>query len=281
MSRAAPFGSWQSPISAQSVAADEVPLAETSCVEQDVYWLEGRPREGGRYVLMRSSASGRRTEITPQPFNVRTRVHEYGGGAYLATASSVFFSNFADQRLYRQDDGGEPRPITPEPATPSAERFADARATADGRLLICVRERHPADRGEAINELVVLPTDGSAPPRTIVAGHDFFSTPRISPNGQQLAWLTWDHPRMPWDGTELWIGDFQPDGSVSNPRRVAGGPRESIFQPEWSPTGLLHFISDRTGWWNLYRVQHGAAEALAPMDAEFGTPLARPSRSRG
>ena len=197
---------------------------------------------------------------------------EYGGGSYLATASSIFFANFADQRLYRQDIDGQVGPITPEPASPSADRFADLRVTADEQLLVCVRERHPADGGEAGNELVVLPTDGSAPPRTIVSGHDFFSSPRISPNGQQLAWLTWDHPRMPWDGTELWIGDFQPDGSVSNPRRVAGGPRESIFQPEWSPTGVLHFVSDRTGWWNLYRPQHDTPEALAPMEAEFGAP---------
>ena len=181
MSETAPFGSWRSPISALSVADEDVPLLEISCVGDDVYWLEGRPREGGRYVLMRFSASGERTELTPKPFNVRTRAHEYGGGAYLATASSIFFANFADQRLYRQDVDGQVRPITPEPASPSADRFADLRVTADERLLVCVRERHPADGGEAGNELVVLPTDGSAPPRTIVSGHDFFSTPRISP----------------------------------------------------------------------------------------------------
>jgi dipeptidyl aminopeptidase/acylaminoacyl peptidase len=254
------------------VADDDVPLLEISCVGDDVYWLEGRPREDGRYVLMRFSASGEKTELTPKPFSVRTRAHEYGGGAYLATASSIFFANFADQRLYRQDVDGQVRPITPEPASPSADRFADLRVTADERLLVCVRERHPVDGGEAGNELVMLPTDGSAPPRTIVSGHDFFSTPRISPNGRQLAWLTWDHPRMPWDGTELWIGDFETDGSVSNPRLVAGGPGESIFQPEWSPAGVLHFVSDRTGWWNLYRLQHDAPEALAPMEAEFGAP---------
>ncbi len=256
MSETAPFGSWRSPISALSVADDDVPLLEISCVGDDVYWLEGRPREDGRYVLMRFSASGEKTELTPKPFSVRTRAHEYGGGAYLATASSIFFSNFADQRLYRQDVGGQARPITPEPASPSADRFADLRVTADGRLLICVRERHPVDGGEAGNELVVLPTDGSAPPRTIVSGHDFFSTPRISPNGRQLAWLTWDHPRMPWDGTELWVGDFETDGSVSNPaprRRRARASRSS--SPSGVRAGVLHFVSDRTGWWNLYRLR--------------------------
>ena len=272
MSETAPFGSWRSPISALSVADDDVPLLEISCVGDNVYWLEGRPRDGGRHVLMRLSAGGDKTEITPKPFNVRTRVHEYGGGSYLATASSIFFANFADQRLYRQDIDGQVAPITPEPESPAADRFADLRITADEQLLVGVRERHPADGAEATNELIVLPADGSAPPRAVVSGHDFFASPRISPNGRQLAWLSWDHPQMPWDGTELWIGDFQVDGSVSNPRRVAGGPRESIFQPEWSPTGVLHFVSDRTGWWNLYRLQHDTPEPLAPMEAEFGAP---------
>jgi dipeptidyl aminopeptidase/acylaminoacyl peptidase len=272
MSAAAPFGSWRSPISALSVAADKVPLVHISCVGSDVYLLEGKPREGGRYALVRYSPNGERTEITPQPFNVRTRVHEYGGGAYLATTSSIFFSNFADQRLYRQNGDGQPRPITPAPASPSADRFADARITDDQRLLVCVREQHPSDGGEAVNDLVVIAADGTAPPRTIVSGHDFFSTPRISPDGRQLAWLTWDHPRMPWDGTELWIADFQPDGVVSNSRRVAGGERESITQPQWSPDGVLHFVSDRTGWWNLYRLHQGTPQPLAPMDSEFGSP---------
>jgi dipeptidyl aminopeptidase/acylaminoacyl peptidase len=272
MPQAAPFGSWQSPITAAAVAAGAVPLGQTSIVGQNVYWLEGKPLEGGRYVLVRHSPGSGRQELTPSGFNVRTRAHEYGGGAYVVHGSTAFFSNFTDQRLYRQDDGGEPRPITPEPATPAAERFADGRVKADGRLLICVRERQPEGGGEAINELVVLPTDGSAPPRTIVGGHDFFSSPRISPDGRRLAWLAWDHPRMPWDGSELYVGDLQPDGSIDNARRVAGGPTESIFQPEWSSTGVLHFVSDRTGWWNLYRLDAEQAQPLAPMEAEFGTP---------
>jgi len=272
MPHAAPFGSWQSPITAASVAAGEVPLGQIFIAGQDVYWTEGKPLEGGRNVVVRCSASGERTELTPAGFNVRTRVHEYGGGSYVVHGSSVFFSNFADQRLYRQEDGGAPGPITPEPATPSGERFADGRLTADGRLLICVRERHAADGGEATNELAVLSTDGSPAPRTIVSGHDFFSSPRISLDGRKLTWLTWDHPRMPWDGTEVWVGDLAADGSVSNPTCVAGGPRESIFQPTWSPDGVLHFTSDRTGWWNLYRLNGEQVEPLAPMDAEFGTP---------
>ena len=165
-------------------------------------------------MIVRQNVSGERTELTPSTFYVRTRVHEYGGGAYIVHGSTVFFSNFHDQRLYRQDDGGEPRPITPEPETPAGTRYADARVTADGRLLICVRELHPPDGSEPVNELAVIPTDGSAPPRTIVSGHDFFAAPRISPDGRRLAWLTWDHPRMPWDGTELWVGDLAEDGTV-------------------------------------------------------------------
>ncbi len=271
MPQAAPFGGWRSPINAALVAAGETPVGATTLSGQDVYWLEGKPLEGGRYVLVRF-ANGQRTELTPRSFNVRTRVHEYGGGSYVVHGSTVFFSNFADQRLYRQDDGGEPRAISPEPETPAALRYADGFVTADGQLLICVQERHPANGEEAINELVVLPTDGSSAPRVIASGHDFFSSPRISPDGGRLAWLTWDHPRMPWDGTELWVADLAADGRVSDPRCVAGGPEESIFQPEWSSAGELHFVSDRTGWWNLYRLDGGGARALAPMDAEFGTP---------
>jgi dipeptidyl aminopeptidase/acylaminoacyl peptidase len=271
MPQAAPYGGWHSPITAALVAAGEVPLGGTRIVGQDVYWFEGKPLEGGRSVVVRHR-NGQRAELTPAGFNVRTRVHEYGGGALATHGSTLFFSNFSDQRLYRQDDGGAPRAITPEPETPAGLRFADGRTTADGRLLICVQERHPADGGEAVNELVVLPTDGSAAPRSIVSGHDFFSTPRISPDGRQLVWLAWDHPRMPWDGTELYLADLAADGRVSNVRCIGGGPQESIFQPEWSPSSVLHFVSDRTGWWNLYVLESGQARPLAPMEAEFGVP---------
>jgi len=272
MPQAAPFGSWRSPISAAAVAAGAVRLGATEVVEQDVYWLEHKPLEGGRYVLMRQTPQGDRSELTPAPFNVRTRVHEYGGGAYVLHGSSVIFSNFGDQRLYRVDPGAEPRPLTAEPEVPSGERYADGRVTPDGRLLMSVQERHPSDGSEAINELVVLPTDGSAPPRVIIAGNDFYSSPRISPDGSQMVWQCWNHPLMPWDGNELWLADLEPDGSLREARQVAGGPTESICQPEWSPSGVLHFISDRTGWWNLYCFEKDGVRALAPMEAEFGGP---------
>jgi dipeptidyl aminopeptidase/acylaminoacyl peptidase len=238
---------------------------------ENVFWLEGRPAEAGRVCIVRSSSNGSIADVTPQPFNARTRAHEYGGGAYFVHEGSVFFSNFVDQRLYRHDrnagsnarsnaGSNAPRPITPEPAQPAAVRYADGRVTPDGKRLICIRERHESS-GEVINEIVALPADGAGPPEIIVSGADFYSSPRISRDGR-LAWLQWSHPQMPWDGTELW----------ADHRRVAGGPSESIFQPEWSPDGILHFISDRTGWWNLYAVTGGEASPVAPMDAEFGLP---------
>ncbi len=270
MAQAAPFGSWQSPIGAALVATGEIPLGFTTVDGGDVYWLEGKPLEGGRYVLVRWS-NGQRTELTPREFNVRTRVHEYGGGAYVVHDGTAFCSNFADQRLYRQDRGGDPVPITPEPEIPAGLRYADAVVTRDGRSLICVQERH-SENEEATNELVTLAADGRQPPKTIASGHDFFSSPRISPDGRRLAWLAWDHPRMPWDGTELWVSDLATDGTLSSPRQVAGGPAESIFQPEWSPSGVLHFVSDRTDWWNLYCLDGDQPRPLLPMEAEFGIP---------
>jgi dipeptidyl aminopeptidase/acylaminoacyl peptidase len=266
----APFGSWQSPVTAASIAAGGVSLGSVEIVDGDIYWQEGKPLEAGRVVVVRRARDGNEQELTPQPFSARTRVHEYGGGAYVVHGSTLFFSNFADQRLYRQDRDADPRPITPEPPIPAAVRYADATLTQDGSLLICVRERHQSEGPDATNELVALPADGEGDARVIATGHDFYSSPRISPDGRQIAWLVWDHPRMPWDGSELWVGDFAQGGTITNQRKIAGGPQESIFQPEWSPAGQLHFVSDRTGWWNLYR-QHGdSVEPLAPMAAEFG-----------
>jgi dipeptidyl aminopeptidase/acylaminoacyl peptidase len=272
MPNAAPYGNWSSPITAAAIAAGGVSLAQPDIVGDDVYWLEGKPLEAGRVVVVKLGAEKPRQELTPKPYYVRTRVHEYGGGAYAIHNSSVFFSNFADQRVYRQDGDQAPRAITPEPAIVAGVRYADACVSRDGRWLICVRERHSSDGPDADNELVVLPTDGSGEARVIASGHDFYSTPRISPDGNQLAWLSWDHPRMPWDGTELWVADLGDDGSLSGERRVVGGEDESLFQPEWSPSGELHFVSDRTGWWNLYRVRGESIEALAPIEAEFASP---------
>jgi dipeptidyl aminopeptidase/acylaminoacyl peptidase len=274
----APYGSWKSPISAEQLARGGVGLGELQTDGDAVLWLELRPAEGGRQVICRWE-QGTITQLTPDGFNVRTRVHEYGGGAFLVHQGVVWFSNFADQRLYRQDPGPGQlvRPITPETATPATLRYADACATPDGALLVCVRERH--QDGEVINELVALPGDGSADPWVIAGGRDFYASPRLSPDGRQLAWLEWDHPNMPWDGTELRVANAEVEGGalrLAAPKLVAGGPDESIFQPSWSADGQLSFVSDRSGWWNLYRLADpgdGAeAELLAPMQAEFGQP---------
>jgi dipeptidyl aminopeptidase/acylaminoacyl peptidase len=266
----APYGAWKSPITAELIAQGAVRLEEPELTEDAVYWLEQRPAEGGRYVVCRSSDEGT-ADVTPPGFNVRTRVHEYGGGAYFVGGTSVFFCNFDDQRMYRQDDGGAPVAITPEPAEPAALRYADGRLTPDGKTIVCVRESH---EGEGVdNELVALPSDGSTPPRVIVSGSDFYAFPRISADGQRLAWISWDHPRMPWDGTELWEAELSSDGELGEPRLVAGGLEESVFQPEWGPDGALYFTSDRTGWWNLYRHADAGHEPLAPMEAEFGVPM--------
>jgi dipeptidyl aminopeptidase/acylaminoacyl peptidase len=279
----APYGSWRSPITAELISAGSVRLGAVSFDGDDLYWLESRPTDAGRNVLMRRASDGAISEVTPPDTNVRTLVHEYGGGAHVVQRGTLFFSNFTDQRLYRQDRGDDPLPITAEADVPRGLRFADARVTPDGRMLVCVRERHakPHDT-QPVNELVTLPTDGSAPPRVVATGRDFYSSPRVgaggtagSGQGWRIAWLEWDHPNMPWDGTELWVADLARDGSVSHARRVAGGREESIFQPEWELDGALHFVSDRGGWWNLYRLDDlndGEAVNLAPMEAEFGTP---------
>ncbi|MGH2365061.1 MAG: prolyl oligopeptidase family serine peptidase [Chloroflexota bacterium] len=267
----APYGSWSSPITAASIAAGSISLHEVRVSSGDVYWLEGRPSNAGRVTLVRCRADGQVSDVTPPGWNVRSRAHEYGGGAYLVHQGSVFFSNFSDQRLYRLDESGEPRPITPEPEMPAGARYADACITPDGAELICVRELHAPDR-EPLNELVAIPVDGSSVPRPVVSGADFYAAPSISPDGALLAWLRWDHPNMPWDGTELWVADRAPDGALTNARRIAGSVSESIFQPAWSPDGTLYFVSDRSGWWNLYRLRGGVVQAVAPVEAELGTP---------
>lgn len=269
----APYGSWKSPISSELIVSETIMLGSPALDGEDVYWLEGRPQEGGRQVLVRRTPDGSAADVTPAPYNVRSRVHEYGGGAYTVHKGTVYFVNFGDQRLYTVRAGEEPRAITPEGKLRYADMVVD---TGRGRL-ICVREDHAESDLQPVNTLVSVTLSGDAEGgRVLVSGNDFYSTPRLSPDGSRLAWLTWNHPNMPWDGTELWVGDIAEDGGIANTRRVAGGLKESIFQPEWSPDGRLYFASDRTGWWNLYRLSSldgGEGEALHPMAAEFGLPM--------
>ncbi|MCS7055149.1 MAG: prolyl oligopeptidase family serine peptidase [Thermoflexales bacterium] len=266
----APYGAWKSPITADLIAAKTIGLGQIALDGDDVYWIESRPTEGGRSTLVRLRG-GAIADVIPAPFNVRTRVHEYGGGAYLVHRGTVYFANDDDQHLYRLGEGGAPAPITP--ASDRALRYADAVMDAQRNRLICVREDHRSAGREPFNAVVAVAADGDdGGGRVLVCGHDFYAAPRLSPDGARLAWLAWNHPNMPWDGTELWLADLDADGAPVNARRIAGGLRESIFQPEWSPDGALYFVSDRTGWWNLYQWRDGAIRALRPMEAEFGEP---------
>ena len=236
----------------------------------DIYWLELRPIEGGRNVVVKRLDAGSFTDLTPRPFNARTRVHEYGGGDYVVSNGVVYFTNFADQRLYKQVGPGEPLPLTPASET----RYADACLDHTRGRLVCVREDHTVHNAEAVNTIVSLSTESNDDCGVVLThGNDFYSSPRVSPDGTQLAWLTWNHPNMPWDGCELWVGEFGPDGTLTSTRWVAGGVAESIFQPEWSPDGVLYFASDRNGWWNLQRISaDGEIESVARAKAELGQP---------
>lgn len=238
--------------------------------DDHAYWVEGRPTEGGRSVVVRRSPSGVIDDIGPDDFNARTRVHEYGGGAYAVAGGAVFASNFVDQRLYRIDAEGEAIAITPEPAAPAAARYADL--TIRGDRAYAVRETHPGGGVEPINELVLLDLTGANPPQVAAGGHDFFAAPRWSPDGFRLAWITWDHPDMPWDATALWVAPVHPDGSLGKAQQVAGSKTESVLQPEWSPDGVLHLATDRSGWWNLYRWTGKTLEAVHQDAAEYAVP---------
>lgn len=285
---AAPYGSWASPISAEMASAGSVRLDSPQVDGDDRYWLEGRPAEQGRVVLVRRSAKGEVADVTPPPFSVRTRVHEYGGGAYLVSAGTVWFSNLSDQRLWRISPGAEPEALTARPgAGVHSVRFADAVLSADRAWLVCVRETHfGGSATEVVNELVAVRSGsgsgsggpGGAEELVLATGRDFYSFPRLSPDGRWLAWTCWDHPAMPWDATECWIaelllGDSGP--ALSEPNMVAGGPGESVFQPEWAPDGSLYYVSDATtGWWNLHRHDpaSGSQRAVTATEGEWGRP---------
>jgi dipeptidyl aminopeptidase/acylaminoacyl peptidase len=269
--QAAPCGAWASPITAAVVAAGSTPLSGVLLDGADLFWLAGRASEGGRTTLLRQRGAEVQ-ELTPAPFNARTRVHEYGGGAVLAADKRVWFSNFTDNRIYRIDrygapaDGDAPVPVSEG----GALRWADFVLDRARVRLVGVREDHSAGEMYPVNTLCTLGADGSQV--VLDDGYDFYSSPRISPDGKQIAWLCWNHPRMPWEGTELWLADLLEDGTLANGRLIAGGLDEAIVQPEWSPGGMLYFVSDRSGWWNLHRYDHGVVHPVCPREAEFGLP---------
>lgn len=261
------YGSWKSPITADLIVAETVSFGGVWIDGDDIYWSELRPAEAGRNAVVRRTAAGDVEDVLPAPFSARTRVNEYGGGAVAVADGSVFFCNNADQRVYRLDPSSAPVPITP----PDARRYADLTLDHARRRVIAVCEDHRVE-GEPAHSLVAIDASGVEPPRTLASGHDFYATPRSSPDGRRLAFLAWDHPNMPWDGTGLYVAELDADGNVRDLPQVAGGTEESVFQPTFSPDGQLYFVSDPTGWWNLYRHHAGGDEPLRPLDAEFGAP---------
>ncbi|MGP0091634.1 MAG: prolyl oligopeptidase family serine peptidase [Xanthobacteraceae bacterium] len=284
----ATYGTWKSPITSTLITAQSIGLSEVLLDDGNIYWIELRPQENGRYVVVRGGMDNAGAQdVNREPFSVRTRVHEYGGGAWTVSGGTLYFSNdmagtgpIPDRRLYCQDCGESRGASVPVPITPlGAWRYADGTIDRGRKRWIGVREDHTdSSKKYPDNTIVAVDVTGSAADAgTIVAsGHDFFSSPRLSPDGGRLAWLAWDHPNMPWVGTTLYLAELGADGLPrAAPTQIAGGPAESIFQPQWSPDGsALTFVSDRTGWWNLYRfdLERRAPEALAPMAAEFGLP---------
>jgi dipeptidyl aminopeptidase/acylaminoacyl peptidase len=268
------YGSWPTPISSRVVVAKAVGLGSAQVDGDDVIWSEGRPAEGGRTALVRRSPDGTLEELLPPEHNARTAVHEYGGGAWLARDGVVWFSSWQDQRLYRRDPRtGQCEPLTAEPETPRGDRYADGDLSPDGTFIVCVREHHPAGGRGAIdvrNEVVRLAANEPSTPELLVGGPDFVSSPRLSPDGERLCWVEWDHPNMPWDDTRLMVRELE----SGEERRIAGAQRESVTEPQWQRDGSLTFISDRNGWWNLYRWSPDAGDAhpLVQTDAEIGVP---------
>ncbi len=271
MPETAPYGTWRSPITPESLTEAQVGLGPVTIDRGQICWLESRPTEGGRTVVARLRADGRaEDDLTPAPFNVRTRVHEYGGGAFAARAGIMLAANFADQRLYRLEPGRAPVALTPE--SDKALRYADIAIDGDRGIAFAVREDHRGE-GEAVNTIVRLDVNGQENEGVIVAsGHDFFAAPRLSPDGKQLAFISWDHPNMPWDSTTLWLADVADAGWLLNVRAVAGGEGVSVMQPCFSPEGTLHYVSDASGWWRICRYDGDTATSLLDMNAEFAVP---------
>ena len=263
-----PYGSWKSPITADCIVSQSIGLNCIAVNAENIYWQESRPQEKGRNLLAHWTKEGWAVDITPPAFNVRTRVHEYGGGSFLVTDRGIYFVNNADQRIYQQFMGQMPVPITPE----NSCRYADFVKDNVHNRLIAVVEDHRSSEDEPQNYLAGIDlTTGQM--TTLVQGEDFYSSPRLSPDGRQIAWISWNHPYMPWDASSLWLAQIQEDGSLGKAIYLAGGEGESAGEPRWSPDGKLYFSSDRSGWWNLYRYSHQQQiESLGNWEAEFAYP---------
>ncbi|HEX5406552.1 MAG TPA: prolyl oligopeptidase family serine peptidase [Pseudonocardiaceae bacterium] len=285
MVKIAPYGTWTSPIGAADVAASGGGPQWVGLVDGQAWWAVARPAEGGRLALCRALPDGSVAEVLPAPWNVRNRVHEYGGRPWTVVAGTLVFTHWDDQRCYAVDPDGTaaPVPITPVPDRPQGARYAEPTAGPDGTEVWCVRETSTGEAPTDIRrDLVAIPLDGSAADnpdavRVLAASHHFLASPTPSPDGRRVAWLGWNHPAMPWDGTELCVADIAADGTIGAHRVVAGGPAEAVCQVEWDDSDTLLALTDPQGWWNLHRIDLTAASPtavnLAPVEAELGGPM--------
>ena len=265
----APYGTWESPITAAVAASSSRSILAVEANGDDLYWLESRPLEGGRYVIVRRDTTGNKQDVIQAPFSSRTRVHEYGGGSFLVADDTVFFSNFPDQGLYIQERDTELRRLSQNDDL----RYADCEHDGERSRLICVREDHRAP-GEARNAIVAMDLRSERTDGTVLWDKtDFVAYPRLNSDSTQLAWLSWHHPNMPWDNVELWVADIDSDGDLKNPRQLNVGAEESVLQPAWADDGTLYFLSDRSGWWNLHRWDGDEVAAVHRTSAELGGPL--------
>jgi dipeptidyl aminopeptidase/acylaminoacyl peptidase len=266
--KVASYGCWKSPITSESIVAGTIGLGGVTIDREDIYWLEGRPSEGGRNVLVRLTPDRQTKDVTPAPFNVRTRLHEYGGGSFLVVDRVIYFSNFADGRIYTQTPDTEPKALTEE----TKRRYGDFILDRNRDRLICVCEDHSQENSEPENTIVSIDLNSGAV-NILVSGDDFYSSPRLSPDESLLTFFSWNHPNMPWDETKLFLAKINDDGSLGETECIAGSQDESVCEPKWSPEGNLYFSSDRTGWWNLYRRDRtGKVEQIYSMEAEFAYP---------
>ena len=262
-------GTWESPITSEMLVGGAVRLGEIVTDGDDVWWAESRPDEGGRTVLVRNGI-----DQTDENINVRTLVHEYGGSAWTVRNETLVYSQYSDQRLYRRDKSNHSIPLTPEPEIQQGCRYADGRITNNEEWYVCVRELHNKSNEEPSNEIVAVPLDGSGQIKVLVSGPDFVSSPRLSKKGDQIAWVQWNHPNMPWDDTQLCVASLK-EMALTN-QKVVKSKAESFFQPEWDDQGNLYVVSDRNNWWNLFRVDQSTNDMdlipLTNIEAEIGLP---------
>lgn len=281
------YGSWTSSLSAKILAKKSIRYGHMCVDEGNIYWLESRASEKGRGVIVKRSQSGKTQDLLPETISVKSKVHEYGSGDYIVKEGVVYFANGKDQCVYRYD--GKLEQLTEsvniqnqdllEPGLIEA-RYADFELSADKQFLICVRETHyKTSNNKVVNELVCIHLSSDEkikPVKVIQTGRDFYTFPRLTLNSNRIAWTCWNQPEMPWDSAELWVADFHKDGRVDAVHKVAGGVskerKESIYQPVWSCDGVLHYISDASGWSNIYSCRDGLKNALTPIDREFGIP---------